>query len=79
MFVCLSYRLASFVILKCSCLRACNGVRPLYLDPNRMPVIVPVSPVIAAKISLFHVCRISMWVISSAVRLMVMATANFTA
>jgi len=43
-----------------------------------MPVIVPVRAVMAAKISLFHVCRIVMCVISSVVRLMVVAMANFS-
>jgi hypothetical protein len=40
---------------------------------------VPVSPVMVAKIWLFHVCRASMCVISSAVRLSVIVMANFTA
>ena len=43
-----------------------------------MPVIVPARPVIAEKISLFHVLRMRRWEISNAVRLMVMAMANFT-
>ena len=69
----------SFVILKGSCLCVCNCARPLYLDPIMMPVIVPVRVVIVVKISLFHVRRISMWVISSVVRVRVVAMANFTA
>lgn len=39
---------------------------------------VPVKPVIAAKISLFHVCNAIMCVISRAVSVMVVAMANFT-
>jgi len=38
-----------------------------------MPVIVPVRAVIAEKISLFHLPRIIMWAISSAVKVMVVA------
>lgn len=43
-----------------------------------MPVIVPVKPVMAEKISLFHLPRNAMWAVSSADRQRVMATANFT-
>jgi hypothetical protein len=43
-----------------------------------MPVIVPVKPVIVAKISLFQACSAIMCVISRAVRLMVVAIVNFT-
>lgn len=43
-----------------------------------MPVSVPVKPVIAEKISLFHLLSVIRWVISMAVRLSVMAIANFT-
>jgi hypothetical protein len=43
-----------------------------------MPVIVPVSAVIAAKISLFHLARSIMCVISSVVRISVIVMANFT-
>jgi hypothetical protein len=43
-----------------------------------MPVIVPVSAFIAANISLFHLPRAIMWVISSVVRISVIVMANFT-
>jgi len=42
-----------------------------------VPVIVPVVAVMAEKISLFHVCRIVMWAICNAVRVMVVAMVNF--
>ncbi len=43
-----------------------------------MPVIVPVSPVIDAKTSLFHVPKTAKLAISMAERQNVMAIANFT-
>ena len=43
-----------------------------------MPVIVPVRAVIAANISLFHLPRSAMCVISSVDRISVVATVNFT-
>jgi len=43
-----------------------------------MPLTVPVKPVIAENISLFHLPRNAMCVISSVERIMVVATVNFT-
>lgn len=43
-----------------------------------IPVIVPANPVMAAKTSLFHVCKRAKWAISMAVRLNVNVMANFT-
>jgi hypothetical protein len=44
----------------------------------RMPVMVPVKPVIAAKTSLFHVPKRAKCAISKAVKLKVRAIANLT-
>jgi hypothetical protein len=43
-----------------------------------MPVIVPVSAVMAEKISLFHLPRKAMWAISSVDRISVIVSVNFT-
>jgi len=43
-----------------------------------MPLTVPVKPVIAEKISLFHLPRNAMCAISSVERIMVVAIVNFT-
>ena len=43
-----------------------------------MPVIVPVRAVIAEKISLFHLPRNAMWIVSSVERISVMVMVNFT-
>ena len=53
------------------------GIPPLFFCEISMPVIVPVVAVMAEKISLFHLCRIVMWAIWSAVRVMVVAMVNF--
>jgi len=50
---------------------------PYFFCEISMPVIVPVRAVVAEKISLFHVCRIVMWAISSVVSVMVVAIVNF--
>ena len=54
----------------------CHGVHVFCV--MSMPVIVPVRAVIAEKISLFHLPRNAMWVISSVVRISVIVIVNFT-
>ena len=56
-----------------------SSVLPRYVFWEiRMPVMVPVKPVIAAKISLFHVPSNAKCAISNAVKLPASAMANFT-